>query len=501
MIRYSPNPNTAGRIRWHEWGLEAFEAAREQDKPLMLFIGAFWCAFCQRMDETAFSNEEVAALLNAYFVSVRCEDAQRPDVDARYNQNGWPTIVFMAPAGEPIAAVNYLEPEDFASVLVRVYSAYQVEKDNLAAAPTPKAAPPAPAAAAGDDKPRPAAFAEISGALMAMADNVNGGFGPDHRFPHPEALDFLLYCFEAGGEARYLDHVALTLDRLRAGATWDERGGGFFRYSSKPDWSEPHREKLLEDHAGVLSNGLYLFRLSGRDKYRKIAEEIVDYLDETLSSKSGSAPDGPFWGCEDYVRPQGDDPLLADPANWYPVTDELIYTDANARAASAYLEAARVLKRQELKDRAINVLDFLWTNCRSSEGSMCHYFDGEAHAPGLLTDQVYMGLAMLDAHVAAGDTIYLDRALHLGEGVIAAHTNPSGGYYDIAHTGPAHLRFPLTLIAENGLAARFFLKIAEAAGQDKYRRAADIALSAFSGDLAPYGVYAATFGRALGEFM
>jgi uncharacterized protein YyaL (SSP411 family) len=192
---------------------------------------------------------------------------------------------------------------------------------------------------------------------------------------------------------------------------------------------------------------------------------------------------------------------LADPGNWYPVIDEIIYTDANARAASAYLEAARVLKREELKDRAIGVLDFLWTNCRSPEGSMCHYFDGEAHAPGLLTDQVYTGLAMLDAHVAAGDAVYLDRALHLGEGVIAAHTNPSGGYHDIAHTGPAHLRVPLTLIAENGLAARFFLKIAEASGQDKYRRAADSALSAFTGDLAPYGVYAANYGRALDEFM
>ncbi len=143
MIRYSTNPNTADRIRWREWGPEAFEAAREQDKPLMLFIGAFWCAFCQRMDEAAFSNEEVAALLNAYFVPVRCEDAQRPDVDARYNQNGWPTIVFMAPAGEPIATVNYLDPEDFASVLVRVYTAYHEDKDNLPSPPTPPARPPA----------------------------------------------------------------------------------------------------------------------------------------------------------------------------------------------------------------------------------------------------------------------------------------------------------------------------------------------------------------------
>lgn len=502
MIRYSPNPNTADRIRWREWGPDAFESACEQNKPVMLLIGAFWCAFCQRMDEAAFSDEEVAALLNAYFVPVRCEDAQRPDVDARYNQNGWPTVVFMTPGGEPLAAVNYLEPDDFASVLVRVHTAFQEGKDKLAEPAATEAAPEpaAEAPAAGDAKPRPAAeaaaSAEISNTLLAMADRTNGGFGPDHRFPHPEALDFLLHRHETTGEAPYLDHAALTLEKLRAGATWDERDGGFFRYSSKPDWSEPHREKLLADHAGVLGNSLYLFRLSGRAEYRRMAEEIVDYLNTTLT-----APNGAFYGCQDYVRPQGDDPALADPAGWYSIIDELIYTDANARAASAYLEAARVLERPELKDRALGVLDFLWIHCRFFIGPMCHYHDGGPQVPGLLIDQAYTGLAMLDAHRAVEDTVFLERAINLGEVMLAFHASPSGGFHDIGQLGPAHLRHPLTLIAENGPAARFFLKLAEAAGQEKYRRAAVSALSAFTGDLTPYGVYAASFGRALGEVM
>ncbi len=501
MIRFSPNPNTAHLIRWREWGPDAFESAREQDKPVMLLIGAFWCAFCQRMDETAFSNEEVTALLNAYFIPVRTEDAQRPDVDARYNHNGWPTVVFMAPGGAPLATVNYLDSEDFASVLVRVHTAYQENKDSFSSA-----APPAEAPATETtelkvhvpkiDRPHLEAISEISSALMAMADGVNGGFGPDHRFPHPEALDFLLYRFETTGEAPYLDHVALTLDKLRAGATWDVRDGGFFRYSSKPDWSEPHREKLLDDHAGVLDNSLYLFRLSGRAEYRHLAEEIIDYLNATLS-----APNGAFYGCEDLVRPPGDEPSLADPANWYPVIDELIYADANARAASAYLEAARALERPELKDRALEVLEFLWIHCRLFIGPMCHYFDREAHAPGLLIDQAYTGLAMLDAHRAVEDDVFLKRALHLGESVLAFHASPSGGFHDIGQLGPGHLRHPLTLIIDNGVAARFFLRLAEAAGQPKYRLAAVQALAAFTGDLAPYGVYAASYGRALGEVL
>ncbi len=103
MIRFSPNPNRANLIRWREWGDEAFRKAVEQDKPLMLFLTAFWCRFCQRMDEGAFSNDENIALLNAYFVTIRAEDTQRPDVNTRYNLNGWPTIAFMAPGGSFLA--------------------------------------------------------------------------------------------------------------------------------------------------------------------------------------------------------------------------------------------------------------------------------------------------------------------------------------------------------------------------------------------------------------
>ena len=133
MIRFSPNPNRANLIRWHEWGDEPFRKAREQDKPLMLFLTAFWCRFCQRMDEGAFSDDENTALLNAYFIAVRAEDMQRPDVNTRYNLNGWPTIAFLAPEGELLGATNYLPPEEFGSLLVRLHLLYQEKKDEIRA--------------------------------------------------------------------------------------------------------------------------------------------------------------------------------------------------------------------------------------------------------------------------------------------------------------------------------------------------------------------------------
>ena len=127
MIRFSPNPNRAHLIPWQEWSDEAFRTAREQNKPVMLFLSAFWCRYCQRMDEEAFSETENIALLNAYFISLRVENAQRPDVDARYNLNGWPTIAFVTPSGELLAAANFLPAEEFKELLLNVYLGYQAK--------------------------------------------------------------------------------------------------------------------------------------------------------------------------------------------------------------------------------------------------------------------------------------------------------------------------------------------------------------------------------------
>jgi uncharacterized protein YyaL (SSP411 family) len=498
-VRFSPNPNRAHLIRWHGWGSETFCKAQEQDKVVMLYLGAFWCGFCQRMDETSLSDDDVIVLLNAFFIPIRVENAQRPDIDIRYNHNGWPTIVFLTPRGDTLSTVNYLPPEEFANVLVQIQSAYEekrIDIEETASVPDPKGSQPLPRIS---DKVRPSAVSEISNVLMGFADSVNGGYGPDHKFPHPEANDFLLYRYQTTGDKRFLDHVCLTLVKMRASETYDEKDGGFFRYSSKPDWSEPHREKLLFDHAGILCNCLSVFRLTGRPEYRRLAEEIICYLNTALSDSSGPA----FRGCQDYphVPKERGGESLNDPQNTLSVVDELIYTDANALAVCSYLKAWQTLGRLDVRDRALDVLEFLWRRCRAPDGSMCHYHDGRPHVSGLLIDQLYTGLALLDAYEIAGEARCLGRAVQLGDSVLAAHANPDGGFQDICFKGEAHLRFPLTLIVENGIAARKFLRLAEFTGERKYRKGALWALSAFSENFGPYGVYAAPYGRALGEYM
>ena len=518
MFRFSPNPNSAHRIHWHEWGADAFEYAREQQKPVMLYLGAFWCGICQRMDETTFSNTEIIALLNAYFVPVRVEDAQRPDIDVRYNRNGWPTIVFISAGGDYLAAVNYLSPGDFSDVLVRVHVGYQ---DSVSAAapeppPPPRETPhsgqyqyPAPAGAPDPPLPgprpdapsvQPDAADAIAEIVWNLADPEHGGYETERKFPHCAANEFLLQRYEATGDARYLNHVRLTLYTMHQSKTHDPEGG-FFRYSSKRDWSEPHHEKLLSDHAGLLGNVLHVFELTGESFFRELAEELLDYLDRGFRD-----PAQPFFhGCRDYIRitPGRDTPpgsVLHKTRAMFSITDPWMYTDANARTVSALLQAARVLGRKDCAGHALETLRFLLERCWDGSSGMAHYFDDAPRLRGLLTDQALAGCALAEGFEVTREPVFLERAEVLAGFIRTDLENPAGGFLDIAEKGPAYLGYPLTLITENGAAARFFLKLYGLTDKPEYRDAAQWALKCFAGDFTDYGVHAAEYGTALADY-
>ena len=511
MFRFSPNPNDAHRIHWREWGAGAFERARGEGKPVMLFIGAFWCGICQRMDETTFSDTETIALLNAYFVPVRVEDAQRPDIDVRYNRGGWPTIVFLGAEGDYLASVNYLPPKDFSDILVRVHVGYQERASVPSPYPgprpeeTPGAGPRQGRGAAPVPQPgAPAVRAEAAGKIAeivwSLADPVHGGYERERKFPHCEANELLLQHHAATGDARFLNHVRLTLYSMHQSKTHDP-DGGFFRYSSKPDWNEPHHEKLLSDHAGLLDNALHVFELTGESFFRELAEEILDYLDRGFRD-----PVEPYFhGCRDYIRvtPGRDMPpgaMLHRNRGMFSITDPWMYTDANARAVSASLRAARTLGRPDRGERALETLRFLLKRCWDRAGSMAHYFDDAPRLRGLLTDQVLMGRALAEGFEAAGEPTFLEHAEALAGFIRTRLGNPAGGFFDIADKGPAFLRYPLTLVTENGAAARFFLKLHDLTSKPEYLEAALWGLKCYHEDLTDHGVHAAEYGMALADY-
>jgi uncharacterized protein YyaL (SSP411 family) len=492
MIRFSPNPNRAHLIRWHEWDDEAFCQAQAQDKPVMLFLSAFWCRICQRMDEGAFSDEDNIALLNAFFIAVRAENAKRPDVDVRYNLNGWPTVIFMTPQGELLTVTNYLPSEDFGTLLARMYAGYHEKKGEIPIAGGEKVGASTGLGAGG--QPSAACVAEISQLIMDVAERVHGGYGRGQKFIHPEANDFLLSRYETTKDASYLDHVCMTLDRMSDGHIHDHDDGGYFRTCSNEDWTRPHREKLLAEQAGLLSNCLRTFKITQRPEYARMAEEIIHYLDRTLLDPSTGA----FYGCEDFLR---NETAASGEAEYRSFLDRCIYADANARVILAYLDASSILGNAHCQDRALKALEFLWAHCRSAQTGMYHYFDGAPRVPGLLNDQARVGSALVHANKTTGKANYLEWAKELAEFILARLKNPQGGYYDLSVRGPAHLNLPLTLIEQNAAAALFFLALAEITREGRYREAALWALSAFTGDFSFYGIHAAAFGRALSEFL
>ncbi len=460
----------------------------------MLFLGAFWCRYCQRMDEQAFSDTEVIALLNAYFVPLRVDYMQRPDVDARYNLNGWPTIAFMAPNGQLLGAVNYLPADQFKELLIDVYMSYEQRKEELRAAAQNADESSAQPVRQLDESQLAANLTQITEAIMALADRTHGGYDPGQKFIHPQVNDFLLERYQATNDRQYLDQVCLTLERMRAGELYDHEGGAYFRTSSNPDWSHPHREKLLLEEAGLLANCLAVFRLTQRADYRRMAEEIIEYLDAKLYDTAV----GVFHGCEDWLRHE---PPIPGGDEFFTIIDRCIYTDANAVASAAYLDAAVLLDKPQYGERALAMLEFLWQNCHSDSLGMFHYFDGAAHVAGLLQDQAQVGIALLRAYEVTGRAVCLDRARQLAEFILTELSSPAGGFHDIRAQDSAVLRLRLTLIEQNGAAASFFLALVQAANDAKYRAAARHAFSAVFGEFAQYGVHAAPFGRALAVYL
>jgi uncharacterized protein YyaL (SSP411 family) len=496
MFRFSVRPNRAHLIDWREWGEDAFEEARQQDKMVVLFIAAFWCGFCQRMDETALSDDETIALLNAFFIPIRVEESQRPDVDLRYNQDGWPTIAVLTPDGGHLFTVNYMDTDPFVDLLVKTVTQFQSDKEGLLAAATY----PALATPPDDTEPQslsPALVGEIAGMVEGMADQEHGGYGTHFKFLHTEANEFLLYLYETSGEATYLDHVTFTLDKMLQSLTFHSEDGGFYRYSSQPDWNEPHPEKLLEDQATLVGNFLHLYLLNGDSARRESAEGLIDYLNSTLLDQSGGA----FFGCQDYVRPV--EPTGADggPAPMISVIDEYIYCDANARAAVALLDAWWVLGREDCRERAVRVLEVLWRELRAPERGMFHYSDGGPQAPGMLTDATAAGSAFLKAYSVLHDTDYLDRAKALAADIVRMHRSPDGGFFDISQKGPANLQVPIAELPQNAAAASFFVRLADLSGDANYREGAVWALKRFPGAHRQFGAFAAGFGQALGRLL
>jgi uncharacterized protein YyaL (SSP411 family) len=291
-------------VDWHEWSAEAFAQAHQQDKPILLDIGAVWCHWCHVMDRESYDNPETAAEINKFFIPIKVDRDERPDLDARYQaaaasisgQGGWPLTAFLTPQGNPYFAGTYFPPVDqhgrpsFRRVLFTMAEAFQKQRADVddSAASVLAAIQHNETFEGRAPNPGDELVGKIIAATLQQFDPRFGGFGSQPKFPHSAALDLLLD--EAGREAPAAPGklsagtaALATLERMSRGGIYDHLAGGFHRYSVDEKWVVPHFEKMSYDNSELLKNYVHAFQAFGEPECARIARETLHWIDECLS--------------------------------------------------------------------------------------------------------------------------------------------------------------------------------------------------------------------------
>ncbi len=292
-------------VDWYPWGAEALARAREEEKPIFLSVGYSTCYWCHVMEREVFSDPEIAELMNRWFVSVKVDREERPELDEIYmtatqmmtGSGGWPNSVFLTPELEPFFAGTYFPPEDrygrpgFPTVLSTLHEAWiqrreEVEAHAARVAASMKqvvAASVAPAA----ELPETAAAEAAVAALKASYDAQWGGFGSAPKFPSPSSLFLLWEAAERGDrEARRM--VLESLRKMGRGAIYDQLDGGFHRYTLDAAWRIPHFEKMLYDNAH-LGELLAVAAVAEKDaELERLARGTLDFALSTLVLPGGA---------------------------------------------------------------------------------------------------------------------------------------------------------------------------------------------------------------------
>jgi len=288
---HSDNP-----VDWYPWGEEAFEKAREENKPVFLSIGYFTCYWCHVMERESFADAEVADILNRFFVSIKVDREQRPGVDSLYmravnvlgERGGWPLSMFLTPDRKPFFGGTYYPKPQFINALNQLRGVWENQPERIErAADQVLTALKQTERAAGVDGsgeiPGPGIAEAAESALARRFDAELGGFGNAPKFPQPSVLMFLLDRSQTGDSEHALEMALTTLDAMADGGIHDHLGGGFHRYSVDGRWHVPHFEKMLYDNAQLLEVYSRAADITGDSRYRETVDAIVRYLDSTLT--------------------------------------------------------------------------------------------------------------------------------------------------------------------------------------------------------------------------
>lgn len=303
LLQHAYNP-----VDWYPWCDEAFEKAKKEDKPIFLSIGYSSCHWCHVMEKESFEDGEVAEILNKYFVPIKVDREERPDIDAVYmnvcmlfnGNGGWPLTIIMTPDKKPFFAGTYFPKHSrpgrigLIDLLLSVAKKWQEDKEDLISR--------SEKVIQYLQDENKTAFSDIKidyihagfYDLKGRFDNQYGGFSNRPKFPTPHNLMFLMRYYYHTKELESLSMVEKTLLNMRLGGIYDHIGFGFHRYSTDRQWLLPHFEKMLYDQAMLLMAYTECYQITKKDIYKKTAQEIIQYVIRDMTS-----PEGMFYSAED----------------------------------------------------------------------------------------------------------------------------------------------------------------------------------------------------------
>jgi uncharacterized protein len=522
LLQHAENP-----VDWYEWGDEAFARAHIEDKPLLVSVGYSSCHWCHVMAHESFESASTAALMNDLFVNVKVDREERPDVDAvtmeatvgMTGSGGWPTTVFMTPEGKPFYAGTYFPPEprhgipSFPELLQAVSQTWRERRDDIER--QAERIDGALRATAGSGPSTglltSALLAEATRGIAATFEPAFGGFGRAPKFPAASTLELLL----RRGDERSLEMVAKTLDGMAAGGFYDVVGGGFHRYSVDDRWLVPHFEKMLYDNAVLASTYLHAWVVTGRERYREVVEETLEYMlrelalpDGGLASAHDADTDGvegltytwtpeeadavglprellePFEHGRYVVRGELDAELrtrvLAErDKRPQPFRDDKALASWNGLALAALAEAGFRLERPDWLDAARDLGGFLLGPLSAEDGRLLRAIrDGRTSGFGFLDDYANAALGLLELHAATGELRWLLDARRLALLAVDLFADDEhGGFFLSPVDGDA--RVPRTkdlqdtpIPSGNSMLAYVLLRLARLWGDDELERRA-----------------------------
>ena len=342
LLQHAFNP-----VDWFPWGDEAFQKTKQEGKLIFLSIGYSTCHWCHVMAYESFENPEIAAILNRFFISIKVDREERPDLDRIYmevaqamtGRGGWPLSVFLTPDLKPFFAGTYFPPEakwgqpGFKDLLESIQGVWEKDPGNISAQADEVFQVLKRASVAQEAEPFDKQAVNQAAQLLAREyDEENGGFGTAPKFPRSAPLFFLLRHYKRTNDPKSRDMVLATLEAMARGGIFDQVGGGFHRYAVDSGWRVPHFEKMLYDQALLTLAYVEAYLVSGRTEFKDISQKILDYVLREMRDAEGG-----FYSAEDADSPLPEDHSKHGEGAFYLWTEKEIRNILPSQAADIFL--------------------------------------------------------------------------------------------------------------------------------------------------------------------